>query len=380
MINLLASQPYLHDIDPFALYLGWDVLEGVRWYGLSYLLGFLIAYFLIRRVTTHGVSTLKKESVGDFVIAMAIGVIVGGRLGYCVFYKPELLTGFTASFPFWDVLAINKGGMASHGGMIGVLVAAWIYARRWGHRFAHLADIIAFASPIGLFFGRIANFINGELVGRPCPRDFPFAVQFPQDLYTYSPEQLEPLFPILARLAPNAQTLDQQIHALIAAIRNGDPIARAAVQAVLQPRYPSQLFLAVTEGLVVFAVAAVAWYRPRKPFTIAGLFGVTYGLMRILGEFFREPDAHIKGQEFAHYGISRGQLLSVGLVLAGSVLLIIAQRSKAIPMGGWRRIKSETPRKTDAARKADKPHTSQKPDGAASAKTDGSKSDDSKAD
>src|SRR5690606_13364210 len=121
-----------------------------------------LGYLIIRRVTRAGISSLDPVEVWDLVLTAAIGIVLGGRIGYVLLYQPSLLTSFSDSLPWWDALAINKGGMASHGGMIGLIVATWLYARRHRHRWRHVIDLTAFGAPIGLFFGRMANFINGE--------------------------------------------------------------------------------------------------------------------------------------------------------------------------------------------------------------------------
>jgi phosphatidylglycerol:prolipoprotein diacylglycerol transferase len=344
---------YLHNINPFALHFpNWGFLpEGIRWYGLSYLLGFLMAYAIIRRVTRVGISTVKPAEVGDMIVTMAIGVVIGGRLGYVLGYDPSLL-GWIDRAPYWGVLAINHGGMASHGGMLGAILAAGWYARRGArpdlahpraqpvrHSWAHLLDLAAFATPLGLFFGRIANFINGELYGRPCPMNFPLAVQFPQELYTWDPAKLLPL----AEKVGYHYALDSQggaaafVAYLIAQVRAGNPQVRAALAAALPTRYPSQLFEAVLEGLMLFGVMLLVWRKPRKPLVLAGWFCLAYGVLRIVGEFFRTPDAQIADQEFALLHITRGQWLSALLSLAGAAMIALACRRHTAPMGGWRR-------------------------------------------
>ena len=189
---LLLADPWLHNLDPFAIdltgtFVGDLMGGGIRWYGLSYLAGFVIGYLLIRRVLTVGVSPLKPTQAMDLVVTIAICVVLGGRLGYVVFYQPSLFVEFTGDVPFWGVFMINKGGMASHGGILGGIGGCLFFAWRKNcstpkHKFAHLLDLMAFGAPLGILCGRIANFINGELIGRACERDFPLAVQFPQEI------------------------------------------------------------------------------------------------------------------------------------------------------------------------------------------------------
>ena len=333
-------RPYLHQINPFAIRFHGDF--GIRWYGLSYLWGFFLGYLLVHRVVAVGRSTLKPQEVGDMTMWLALGIVLGGRLGFVFFYQPELLTQISGSFPYWGVIAINQGGMASHGGMIGGIVASYLYARANKHSWAHMLDLFAFGAPLGLFFGRIANFINGELYGRECPPTFSLAVQFPQEITTWKADdqRLTTLFdalPFTHRFDPT-EHFNKFYQALIDEQSRGNPQVIAALRQVLPARYPSQLFEAVLEGLVVFFVLAIIWWKPRKPLVVGASFGIVYGLVRIIGEQFRMPDHYLLKQEFQSYGVTRGQWLSGLLILAGVVLLIFALNRKVAPMGGWRRI------------------------------------------
>lgn len=318
LIPTLAA--WLHTIDPYAVQL-W---EGgpIRWYGLSYLAGFLIAYLLIRRVARVGISTMPLPKVGDFVIHLAIGGVIGGRLGYVAFYKPHLFIEFSGSFPFWGVFDMMGGGMASHGGMIGGIVGAWWFSLRNKQPLAHTLDLLCFAAPLGLFCGRVANFINGELIGRTCPRDFPLAVQFPQEIYE-SQDMYDAMTSAYGRELP-PHWLDL--------LQSGNVALQQAAMSVLPTRHPSQLYAGVLEGLVVFAVLALLWLKPRRAGTIAGVFCVTYALMRLINEVFRQPDTHLGLQA---WGLSRGQWLSVPLLLLGVGILVWVYRVKTPPMGSW---------------------------------------------
>jgi len=340
---MLSLAAYVHDLDPFLVeFPSGFPIDGVRWYGLSYLLGFGIAFLLLKRVTAAGISTLKPTHVIDLVVTMAVAIVIGGRLGYVLFYRPSLLLSFADSLPFWSVLAINEGGMASHGGMLGTVGGAAFYAYRHGHRISHLLDLAAFGAPIGLFFGRIANFINGELIGRACGPDFPLAVKFPQDLYDLPPDAAQPLYAVAAHLPGSfnlsSATQGQLAHAIVEQVQQGNPVITQMVEPLLVARHPSQLYAALTEGLIVFAVLALWWVRPRKPWTLGALFLITYGLMRIVNEFFRMPDKHLLESEFAAIGLTRGQLLSGVMVLAGGVILAWALTRKDELMGSWRRV------------------------------------------
>jgi len=347
MPNHLTIFAWVHDLDPYAIKL-W---EGgpIKWYGLSYILGFIVGYLLVRRVTKVGISTLKPQRVADFIVTLAVGVVVGGRLGYVFFYQPSLLWTFFESPPWWGVLAINHGGMASHGGITGTILAAMWFAWRHKHSKLHLMDLMAFGAPLGLFMGRIANFINGELYGRACSKDFPLAVQFPTEIRDYDAQRWQQLQASLTEHGltyPGINTPGRYqagVQQLLADVRRGLPDVVQALEPVLTYRHPSQLYAAVTEGLVVFAVLAIAWWKPRKPPLVGSLFCITYGLMRIVNEFFRMPDAHLLDREFAVTGITRGQWLSVLLIGLGVIGLVVHRRIDLPKMGGWRAVNAEKP-------------------------------------
>jgi len=327
---------YVHTLDPFVFQIGGI---GVRWYGLSYLVGFFIAYQLIRRVVSTGSSTVQPQRVGDLVVAIAFGVVAGGRLGYVLFYRPEMLWTFTPNLPFWDLLAINKGGMASHGGMIGAILSSYYYHKRHTrsakYGWAHILDLIAFAAPLGLFFGRIANFINGELYGRPCAATLPWAVKFPQEMYTWSGQKLAHLNRITAHLSPpdseQWSNTGYRVPQIIEQIQNKNRELMTLVEPLLTPRHPSQIYQALLEGLLLFVILGIVWLKSRKPGVIAGLFCLVYSVLRIIGEQFRQPDAHLG---FQWLGLTRGQWLSVALLLLGTVVVAVCSKRTAEPLGG----------------------------------------------
>ncbi len=179
------AESYVHGLDPFLIRFTETI--GLRWYGLAYLGGFVVAWLGVWWLARSGRSTIPRDAVADLMVYVLVGVVVGGRLGYCLFYDQSLLIEFTSTFPWWGLLAIHKGGMASHGGMIGVILACWLYARRHEISKLHLLDVATLASTPGLFFGRLANFINAELWGKPLPasmRSDPpwWSIKYPQEI------------------------------------------------------------------------------------------------------------------------------------------------------------------------------------------------------
>ena len=333
---------WLHNLNPFAIRFYDEV--GIRWYGLAYLTAFVVGYLVIRHFTRLGRSPLSAAHVGDFVFAIAVGTIVGGRLGYCIFYSPNLLTTFTKDFPFWGVLALHHGGMASHGGMIGIVVACLWFARKHSVSFPHLCDLTTIGATVGIFFGRIANFINGELVGRPVVSPVPWAVKFPQDIVAWpseDPARLSSLSGVVEHLGITTSQWQEWIHQMymnadvshrvqqtlsriIAAVQNGDLPVSAALKPLLTPRHPSQLYAALLEGLLLFLIVTWLWRKPRPAGLITGVFLLCYGIVRIIGEEFRMPDAQLG---FQLLGLTRGQWLSTAMLVIGPVVMWRVRRS-----------------------------------------------------
>ena len=326
MITLAAM---LHRIDPFAIRLSGEV--GVRWYGLSYLAGFAMAYLIIWAMAKKRRAQLAPQRVGDFIVTVAIGTVIGGRLGYCLFYQPSLLMS-------WRVIALWDGGMASHGGIIGIIVAVILFARRNKLSALHLLDLTIPGGCAGVFFGRIANFVNGELYGRECSANLPWSVRFPQELEYHL--QHPDVLVIAARVRDMIATgvlkpAGDLYHTMLSAIQTNDRIAdmvRALPLDVLPARHPSQLYEALLEGLLLLVVLGLVWRRARKPGVIAGWFLVLYAVVRIIGEQFRMPDAHLG---FQAMGLTRGQWLSIAMLTVGIVCLIYWSRRHVQRISGW---------------------------------------------
>jgi phosphatidylglycerol:prolipoprotein diacylglycerol transferase len=256
--------------DPVAFSLG---PLSVRWYGLMYLVAFVQFILLGRyRIRTRP-GLLTVEQLDDLLFYGMLGVILGGRLGQVLFYEP----GYYLANPL-EILAVWKGGMAFHGGFLGVLAAMGLWSRK--HRIAwfDITDFIAPLVPLGLAAGRIGNFINGELWGRIADPSLPWAMIFPQA---------------------------------------GD----------MQPRHPSQLYHVGLEGLALFAILWVFSSRPRPRSAVSGVFLIGYGAFRFITEFFREPDHGIFGQS---YTVSMGQWLSLPMVAIGIAMLVMAYRRKSL--------------------------------------------------
>jgi phosphatidylglycerol:prolipoprotein diacylglycerol transferase len=296
---------YLHDFDPFVFHFSENV--GPRWYGMAYVLAFIFGYALLRFLANRGYADLPASKVGDFITGCALfGVILGGRLGYVFFYKPEMLREPLSLLRVWE------GGMSSHGGMIGVLLFTFYFARRHKLSWTNLGDNLVVATPIGLFFGRCANFINGELYGRAT--NLPWAVQFPKELLDH-PAEAERAISACAQIDPSLTTPE----AIIGAVHRQPQVA-ATLRSILTPRHPSQLYEAFFEGIVLFAIVWVVRTRTRQPNgVLTGLFFICYAIFRILIEYFREPDASMVA------GFTRGQFFSFFMIAIGIAFIVAAK-------------------------------------------------------
>lgn len=271
-------------IDPVALAIGPIT---IKWYALAYIAGLIGGWYYARRLVMADslwgvVKRPQVIDIDDLVVWVALGVVLGGRIGYVLFYNLPMYIADPM-----EILAIRNGGMSFHGGFLGTILAFLLFARAKALNGYTLLDIGAVVVPIGLFFGRIANFVNGELWGRAAP-DFPYAIIFP----------------------------------------GGGPL----------PRHPSQLYEAATEGLLLFIVMAIAVRRFgfRKPGLLGGIFVLGYALSRTVCEFFREPDRQL-GFLFGDHlgpmggGVTMGMLLCVPMMIVGLTYIVLAATGRTRP-------------------------------------------------
>lgn len=257
--------------DPIALQIG---PIAIHWYGLTYLVAFgLFLWLASRRADQPQFASAgwTRRDVEDLLFYGVLGVVIGGRLGYVVFYKP----GYYATNPL-EVFAVWKGGMAFHGGLLGVLGAMWLFARSRGRHFFEVTDLIAPCVPTGLASGRVGNFINGELWGRAADPNLPWAMVFPQSGFGF-------------------------------------------------PRHPSQLYQFLLEGVLLFVMLWIYSRKTRRLGAVSGLFLVGYGAFRFIVEYFREPDSFLG---LLALGLSMGQWLCVPMVATGLVIFGFARRGK----------------------------------------------------
>ncbi|MDR1994896.1 prolipoprotein diacylglyceryl transferase [Azonexus sp.] len=264
------------EIDPVAIHLG---PLAVHWYGITYLVAFGLFYLLATRgrlrhepfASVTQPAPWRRSDIEDLLFWCVIGVIVGGRLGYCLFYKP----GYYAAHPL-EIFYITKGGMSFHGGMLGPIAAAALWAHRRGRPWLQVTDLSAPCVPLGLAAGRIGNFINGELWGRVADPSLPWAMVF-----------------------------------------------RGAGDA---PRHPSQIYQFLLEGVLLFVLLGLYARRPRRTGQVSGAFLFGYGVLRFTAEFFREPDDFLG---LLALNMSMGQWLCVPMIVAGAALWVWASRAPA---------------------------------------------------
>jgi len=275
--SLSNSSYWIHDLSPFLWRFPGELANwgpgGIRWYGISYLLGFISAYFLLKLYFKHNRSPYDQEQIMNLITFQIIGVLIGGRIGYLLLYQGEkFLSDPLTIFRVWE------GGMASHGGFVGVFVATLWYAKKSSQSIKPIGDLIVSIVPPGLFFGRIANFINGELWGKVTQVEW--GIIFPK--------------------APDF--------------------------ALGMARHPSQIYAAISEGLIPFIYIQWRFWRSsitnKYPGQLAGEFLILYSIARIFNELFREPDATLL------FGISRGQFYSIFLLIGGVFIVYWARKAE----------------------------------------------------
>ncbi len=311
---------YVHDLNPVLLRIT-DAIQ-LRWYGLAYLMGFLCGFLLLRNLARRGLWVLKPEQTGDFIAAVALfGVFLGGRLGYILFYQiPEAGWEGLMSDPLM-ILRVWEGGMASHGGILGVAIFTWFYARKHKVTWTGLGDGISVVAPVGLFFGRLANFINGELYGR-ISDGVAWAVKFPLSLAECPQEVQSAAWQACTTVEPKLAAADS-LDELIATART-NPEVSETLGNFLPARHPSQIYEALLEGALLFGV--LWWVRTRFPKApdglLTGIFFGLYAIVRIIGEQFREPDAAMVGV------LTKGQFFSLFMFLFSAAFLFHAWRGR----------------------------------------------------
>ena len=269
-------------LDPVIFRIGFFSL---KWYSLAYIAGIVIGWWYLLKLLDQPGAPMARRHADDLVFYATLGIILGGRIGYVVFYAPEMFVHPLQIFKLWD------GGMSFHGGVIGTSIALILLARRHGLDWLRIHDYVACCVPFGLFFGRLANFVNGELWGKPTT--VPWAIIFP---HTVPAGMIEP------------------------------------------PRHPSELYEAALEGIVLFLILWFAFWRTKSrydPGKLTGIFLTGYGCFRFVVEFFREPDSQFAGTFFANT-IHMGQVLCIPMILGGLWLIVTAKgrRHRVEPIAG----------------------------------------------
>ena len=331
---------YVHQLDPIIIQFSDNI--ALRWYGMAYLAGFLGGYLLLKHFAEKKLWVLPPEKTADFIAAAALfGVFLGGRIGYILFYQiPKAGLDSIANDPLL-IFRVWEGGMASHGGILGLVIFTFFYARKHKVSWTGLGDGLCVVAPIGLLCGRLANFINGELYGRVA-NGVAWAVKFPGafmdgkapesarlDAALSAALEVDPEFgKTVGEIADNTRIVDKDsawFHALLDANRENDAVTDA-IAPFIEPRHPSQLYEALLEGGLLLAILWFVRVKfPKAPHgLLTGLFFALYATFRIFAERFREPDAAwvIEGV------LTQGQFLSLFMYLFAAAFLIFAFRNR----------------------------------------------------
>ena len=351
---------YYHQLDPFLIHIYGNF--GIRWYSMAYITAVLFAYFAGQYLIKKNRLQLPKNKLMDIVVFGAMGAVIGGRLGYGLFYSPDLFLSFDSSFPFWGILKIHQGGMSSHGGIIGFLCSQVLYAHRHKLSFFSLIDLGALAGAFGIFLGRIANFINGELYGRVVETSAWLAVRFPSEvlLWASQPKLYKKQLLSLKEIAPSIDSMlikvpspelwmewvnksalspDSVYSSYISYICQliFQSSHQANIKELLEPllslRYPSQLYQSFFGGLLPFLFMSFVWLKPRKAGLISLVFIVSYLSFRIWTESYRQPDYHIG---FQLLGFTRGQWLSLSFYIIPCIYTYFFYKQKPKGLGFFR--------------------------------------------
>ncbi|VVT20414.1 Prolipoprotein diacylglyceryl transferase [Sphingomonas sp. EC-HK361] len=258
----------------------------LRWYSLAYIAGIVVGWWYLLKLLDQPGAPMARRHADDLVFYATLGIILGGRIGYVIFYAPEMFLHPIRILRLWD------GGMSFHGGVLGVTLGIILFARKNGLNWLRIHDYVACVVPFGLFFGRLANFVNGELWGKPT--DAPWGIVFDR---TVQAGMIEPA------------------------------------------RHPSQLYEAGLEGIALFAVLWFFFWRTKaryEPGKLVGIFLLGYGLARFTVEFFREPDAQFRGTLFGEWGFHMGQFLTLPMIAGGIFLIVTAagRRHRVEPIAG----------------------------------------------
>lgn len=300
----------------------------LRWYGMGYLLGFVVAYFILKWLARKNYWALAEEKVSDFIAYAAFfGVFVGGRLGFIILYQipkdnwqglQELIADPLMVIRVWD------GGMSSHGGILGLTIFTLIYARKNKVSWAGVSDCLCVVGPLGVGFVRVANFINGELYGRVASATS-WAVKFPGSMFEDNKGANQRIYEMYAECqAIDPAVTNQTPYESIVALSRKNPELLEVIGRYIEPRYPSQLYQALLEGFALFVILFFmrVKFRELRDGIVTGMFFILYAVFRIVVEGYREPDAAMVGS------LTKGQFYSTFMVLVGIGFIVAAMRRK----------------------------------------------------
>ena len=331
---------------------------GIHWYGLIYIMAMLSAFGLVSWMARRQNLGLTADKVWPLILILVGGAFVGGRLGYCLLYDPSLFWKFRDSLPFWGVLAVFDGGLSIHGAFFGGWISLSLFA--WQNRLSlpYLLDLGSLAASLMIVWMRLGNFLSGEILGRACDLGFPYAMKFPQEILFWphvNPEKLKSLGSVVSvtpgvsysvwtqslqalqslnpvKSVTDLENIQDILEKIILQTQIGNSQVQGALESILTLRYPAQLLALGLEGLLLFFILFTMWYRPQRSGVITGFFLILYSSARYYVETFREPDWHLG---YLVFGLTMGQILSVGFFLIGLWFLSFYGRKDSVHRPGW---------------------------------------------
>lgn len=315
----------VHEWGPIAFNLFGGVQ--IHWLGLFLLMGILAAASITRWLAGRQGVGMTRPMVGAAVTWIAISALVGGRLGYCLFYQPDLFIKFKSAFPYWGILASGEGGFSWHGSVLGVVFGGILYSVRTGLGQLYVFDLAAFAAPVVIFFSRLGSFVNGEILGRVAPAGTPLAMKYPTEIERWSVEAPEKF----AQLGHLGTTEPAEI---LARLRAGEESVRQLVLPMLESRHAVQLYSALAEGLGIFCVLFLVWKNPRRSGVVTAWYLILAGLVGLGIHSYEWVDPTRVAMIF---GFDRYQWLSATTVLFGVICYVFWTRTTSIAVPGWDR-------------------------------------------
>lgn len=341
----------VHDFSPFVWRLNEDI--GIHWYGLLILFALGLCSMCMRWLSHRQRMEFSNIQIIDFLLISTVSVLFGARIGFCLFYDPELFLRFRPSAPFWAVLALSEGGLSMHGALIGFVLSTVLFARRRGLNRLYLFDVGGFCAPLVIFFIRIGSFLSGEAFGRPAGESFLLAMKFPREIFIWSkedPGQLASLALVVQKFGIEPQQwqlwlsqaagdgavrekINDVLGHLVLAVDEGDAAIRGALESLLTPRHPAQLYAGALDGILLFVMMLLVWRGPKMAGQVGAFFLIMLSMMHVLlTEYVFLPLSE------SHYRLN--MILNLCAFGLGVIFFLVWSRSGSILIPGWTRVRS----------------------------------------